>query len=185
MSNTIPGAHVVTDPQDLSPAERLTRFQREMDDRPPEEWGRTLEGYLSPDPITVGGKVVLSSPRRTSLVGWRDGLSAPGDGEAFADPANPRFRRYVRKTAFPAAPPPRRTPHARAESLLRRYAAEWRKGNEAILAGLLRELCGAYWREGMPITEDALRMLVKASLEDAERRLRDADRKRTVRRWAG
>lgn len=63
----------------------------------------------------------------------------------------------------------RRTPQERIESLTKRLIDAWRE-NPRIAEAILVEIQGEYWKQGTPVTAEALRGAASESLRDAERR---------------
>jgi hypothetical protein len=81
-------------------------------------------------------------------------------------------------TIWNDTPPPKRTNQQRVESMTKRYVAEWKRGNDGLLRELLRDISVEYWKQGTPITVDALRQLAAHSLQEAEnRKKRNAGRR--------
>lgn len=153
---------------DLSPAERLRRYRKALAEG--DDSVETLREYLDPNaPVRLG--VTIADRDGAERVSWQHSMTAP------SRPGDPtRIRDHVVRVredpwAHLRRAPRKRSPLEKVESMTRRYVTEWRRGNTALLDGLLREICGEYWKAGSPITEDALRMLAAKSLADAENRL--------------
>lgn len=168
-------------PLELSPAERLKLAQEILRKESREDWRKLIPKLIDPDAKQVAGRVTVADREGVEQVPWRHSATAPG-----------QFGTELRQHVVQAPrdlweqmrkPPRRRDPLERVDSMVRRYVAEWKAGNGALLEKLGREICGQYWLAGMPLSVDKLRQLATASLEDAERRRKAEFSKRSTKPW--
>jgi hypothetical protein len=165
----VPHVFIKTDPGDLAPRERLKRFQRELAETEDfEESRKLLLRYLDPNAPIMPGRVAVTQRQGAGVGGgtvdWRKASTKPGTFDKI------RHDLKAPPVIFDTTPPPMRQPLTRVESLTRRYVAEYKRGNMGLLSALLKEAQIEYWRDGSPITMDALERLARKSLQEAEQR---------------
>lgn len=172
-------------PRDLSPKARLARFQTELAERSDgtaRDRARLVLKYLDPDAPAQVGSVALSDGRAARRMHWRHSTTAltkPGEATELRSGA-------WRGPAFDIPPPARRAPLARVEAMVRRYAVECRRGNQALVAGLLADCQAEYWKAGMPVRAEDLRALAAKCLTEAEKKQKADWFKRSTRPdWVG
>lgn len=147
---------------------------------------RLLQRYIDPDAPAIKGAVTVDGKiqpwTRSMTVDTRRATGITPDAVKGFRRSGVRFKPVVDRVVFNTQAPAKRAPQTRVEALTARYVKEWKRGNEAILAGLLSEVCSEYWKMGQPVTAEALRMLAAKSLADAEKRQEQANRGRSTRR---
>ena len=127
-------------------AEQLERFLGEMT----EEDRKGIVGTVNQWTKATGVKVVPASQSVFDL----------GSGEK-------KLRSYSEQGTFTDVPPViKRTPEQRLDSMVQRLRA----ASPETVEPILKEIAGEYWRQGMPVSTDALRTVAAYYLNRAERK---------------